>query len=520
MSDLALHELKVARWLRGTGVEIGAFKSPLPGIRPFYVDRYATFAGEPTGADLQGDACQLPFRDHSLDFVAACHVLEHLPNPIKALQEWQRVLRHRGIIYLVVPDRRHTFDHRRQPTSVEHLLEDYRRDTHGCDPADLEDFVQNLDWARTDTPAEAQRDAEARAEVRRNLQAQIERGEDVDLHHHAFDPDNLQALLERLRDEPETRFDWRIVDWAEDFPLSCPNGIFAALEVHHPWSARVLGWRNRQLTRLDPNYPVLATATRFASKRPEVPVSSSSLDPQSLAQQLDEVARREASFRLKTIQNFRELDQRLRETHARAEALSEELGQRNAYIHQLHLAQAEWNAALQERHADVAIFTQWLQQAEDERNQLRREVARMRASWSWKYGSPLRWWQRLFQRPDEPPAAAPAGAVGDFVYFLHTSPFRVYRVKNFKLRGWLFPRDRRPVSAIRVRVGEREFVATRSLPEPDVAQQHLLAGGPHEQPGFEVEIEISPGRQLLQLEALVDQQTWKVVLRTPIWSVQ
>jgi hypothetical protein len=41
--------------LRGKGVEIGPFKTPLPGITPVYLDRFAEYAGERTLADCYGD---------------------------------------------------------------------------------------------------------------------------------------------------------------------------------------------------------------------------------------------------------------------------------------------------------------------------------------------------------------------------------------------------------------------------------------------------------------------------------
>ena len=109
------HEEKVARWIGPgkIGVEIGAFKSPIPGLapRPIYVDRFRDYAGARCLADYYGDATELPFRDNSLDYVVTSHVLEHVPNPVKALAEWYRVLRPGGIIYCLVPDRRYTWDH-------------------------------------------------------------------------------------------------------------------------------------------------------------------------------------------------------------------------------------------------------------------------------------------------------------------------------------------------------------------------------------------------------------------------
>ncbi|HEY5551003.1 MAG TPA: methyltransferase domain-containing protein, partial [Opitutaceae bacterium] len=141
----------VPRYLAGSGVEIGAFKTPIPGIRPVYVDRFANYAGEPTHADFYGDACELPFHDSSLRYVASSHVLEHVANPFAALAEWFRVLKHGGCIYMVVPDRRRTFDHARPLTDVAHMLADFRNGTTQSDATHIDDFVHGVDW-RTFSP--------------------------------------------------------------------------------------------------------------------------------------------------------------------------------------------------------------------------------------------------------------------------------------------------------------------------------------------------------------------------------
>ena len=60
------------------------------------------------------------------DFVLSCHSLEHIANPVKALMEWKRVLKAGGSLVLVLPDKRYTFDHKRNYTSFEHLLDDYK----------------------------------------------------------------------------------------------------------------------------------------------------------------------------------------------------------------------------------------------------------------------------------------------------------------------------------------------------------------------------------------------------------
>jgi SAM-dependent methyltransferase len=63
--------------------------------------------------------------DGSVDFVIANHFIEHCQNPIATLHNHLRVLRPGGILYMGVPDKRHTFDSERPLTSLEHVIRDY-----------------------------------------------------------------------------------------------------------------------------------------------------------------------------------------------------------------------------------------------------------------------------------------------------------------------------------------------------------------------------------------------------------
>jgi SAM-dependent methyltransferase len=231
------HEAKVARWIpRGAiGVEIGAWKSPVPGLTPVYVDRYAEFGGEPCRADYQGDATALPFHDHSLDYVVTSHVLEHVANPVAALAEWCRVLRPGGIIYLLVPDRRLTWDRFRKLTPVDHLLEDFARGTTAVDATHIEDFVRGVDWTTfsPDTPpADVPRKQQ---ELMAVYQAAVAAGQEINIHFHVFEPGNLRDLISRL----QPRLHWELIDECEHFPASAPNGYLVILRVRKTWTERV-----------------------------------------------------------------------------------------------------------------------------------------------------------------------------------------------------------------------------------------------------------------------------------------
>jgi len=49
------------------------------------------------------DATALNYPDQSFDRFIGTHVLEHLPNPIKVLKEWNRVVRPGGYISIILP---------------------------------------------------------------------------------------------------------------------------------------------------------------------------------------------------------------------------------------------------------------------------------------------------------------------------------------------------------------------------------------------------------------------------------
>jgi len=54
-------------------------------------------------ADVKADICNLPFKDNSFDFILCNHVLEHIPDDTKAMQELYRVLKPGGSAVLQIP---------------------------------------------------------------------------------------------------------------------------------------------------------------------------------------------------------------------------------------------------------------------------------------------------------------------------------------------------------------------------------------------------------------------------------
>ncbi|NUY81684.1 class I SAM-dependent methyltransferase [Flavobacterium sp. MAH-1] len=64
-------------------------------------------------ADVKADICDLPFNDNQYDLILCNHVLEHIPDDTKAMQELFRVMKPGGMGIFQIPQdlkREHTFE--------------------------------------------------------------------------------------------------------------------------------------------------------------------------------------------------------------------------------------------------------------------------------------------------------------------------------------------------------------------------------------------------------------------------
>ncbi|SFW25057.1 Methyltransferase domain-containing protein [Sinomicrobium oceani] len=74
---------------------------------------YTTTDLESPLADVKADICNLPFETDSFDVILCNHVLEHIPDDTRAMQELYRVLKPGGMGIFQIPqelDREHTFE--------------------------------------------------------------------------------------------------------------------------------------------------------------------------------------------------------------------------------------------------------------------------------------------------------------------------------------------------------------------------------------------------------------------------
>lgn len=176
-----------AAGLCGTGIEFGSGASPFPvplHCHTLYADAYSydnlrahLYPGQTLNqivrpdyvTDLQSLA---GVGDSSLDFIVACHVIEHTRSPVTAIKSCYRALRPGGSLVLVVPDMRKTFDRAREQTTLAHLVEDDRSPSAERDLGHFEEFYSRV------FPLPPGEDVKAHAAARQ--------AEGTDIHYHCW----------------------------------------------------------------------------------------------------------------------------------------------------------------------------------------------------------------------------------------------------------------------------------------------------------------------------------------------
>ena len=199
--------------IRGEGIEIGAYHDPLPlsdevkvsyvdsvplsEARRLYPESYNDDAVEP---DIIASAEDLSavLEDASVDFVLCSHLLEHIPDPMGAMLEWQRVLRPGGRLFLILPDMRFTFDRFRRRTPLDHLIQDFRSDDA---PGAIRrrDHHHFVEWAQRINELEDPAQAAAWGTHLQDIALPI--------HYHCWVLEDLRAMVEWMRDNAGLELD-------------------------------------------------------------------------------------------------------------------------------------------------------------------------------------------------------------------------------------------------------------------------------------------------------------------------
>ena len=151
----------LSRHLVGEGIEVGPGNAPFVvpvGATVRYVDRLtsdehselfpeiplAEFVEPDIFADLDIERLAA-IETQSQDFVICSHVLEHLANPLGFLEDAHRVLRPGGVLLILLPDRRYTFDREREPTPLACLIRDHATGATTPDDEHMLEFLLGAD---------------------------------------------------------------------------------------------------------------------------------------------------------------------------------------------------------------------------------------------------------------------------------------------------------------------------------------------------------------------------------------
>ena len=188
-----------------SGLEIGASAHNPFGLKTrnvasregneFYAEQQRAMGVEPARVEIWAMGDRIPVPDRSEDFVLSSHVLEHLPNVVMALLEWNRIVRDSGYIFMIVPLKGALpQDAGRALTSLDHFIECYRQkwtlDTHPTD---------GVPGGRMG-------------------------------HYHTFTPDSLTDVVDWMR--ANRLCDWQLVA-REDVDSKVGNGFTLVFRVRH-----------------------------------------------------------------------------------------------------------------------------------------------------------------------------------------------------------------------------------------------------------------------------------------------
>lgn len=206
--------LRIARLFKNkTGIEVGGpstiFMNQPEGMIPVYqsakmidgvnysgntiwegqIEKGKTYSytKNKTGTQFIGEVSLLSsFIHDKYEFVISSHCIEHCANPIKVLFEIKKILVEKGQLLIIVPNKEFTFDHNREVTNLEHLVDDFNRNTLEDDLTHLDEILSDHDL-ELDKPAGSFENFKSRSLM--NLENRC-------LHQHVFDLPLLIAIFQ------------------------------------------------------------------------------------------------------------------------------------------------------------------------------------------------------------------------------------------------------------------------------------------------------------------------------------
>lgn len=226
---------------KGTGLEIGALSTPVvhkSDSKIFYADHMSTeelkkkYKNEPVelndivGVDfvVRGLSLKETIGDKKFDYVIASHVIEHIPDMIRWFQDIAQILKKDGVLSLVIPDKRFTFDITRRVSSLADVIGAYIDNLTRTSSSVMYDYLSEY---RTDIFANEIRENELKDfsykprrysadEVWELTKKNAAGRYYVDAHCFVFTPSSFFEIIKGLA--TKGLFDFEIVDFIDTAP--------------------------------------------------------------------------------------------------------------------------------------------------------------------------------------------------------------------------------------------------------------------------------------------------------------
>jgi len=149
-----------------------------------HTEEYNYYPGK-KGKVIINDAVNITnIQNETYDFCFASHCLEHIANPLKAINEWLRIIKNNGYIIIIVPEKSQCFDHKRNISSFSSLLSQYEKNVNEEDLSTLPEILQNHDLSMDF----------AAGNLEQFTKRSLNNFENRCLHHYVYSPDLLNEI--------------------------------------------------------------------------------------------------------------------------------------------------------------------------------------------------------------------------------------------------------------------------------------------------------------------------------------
>jgi SAM-dependent methyltransferase len=156
--EAALTRINIAK---GTGLELGPLYSPIvlkKEAKIFYLDHMSAddlrkkYKGHPIPLDeivdvdfvLKNNSLKESVGGNKFDYIIASHVIEHIPDMISWFADMSSILNDGGIVSLVIPDKRFTFDIKRNVSRPADVIGAYLDKHTKADSATIYDYFSEF----------------------------------------------------------------------------------------------------------------------------------------------------------------------------------------------------------------------------------------------------------------------------------------------------------------------------------------------------------------------------------------